>query len=564
MLDKINNDYMVKLLSVINDAQSACINQRSAYETFNAMLEGLLQLSESEYGFIGEVLYSEQRVPYLKTYAITNLAWNEQTRSFYDQHVEQGIEFFNLETLFGHVLKTGELVIANDPENDSRGAGIPTGHPDLRTFLGLPIYNQDLMIGMVGIANRPSGYDQGLVEQLQVFLTTCANLINAYRARRIADDAEKKIKDSEIRHRTVLNTIIDGIITIDEEGTIQRVNPVVERIFGYSEAELLGEDVRKLMPDQYSEQHTGEIKRFIQTGVRKVIGMGREFEGLRKDGSTFPIELGVNEMWLGGKRFFTGVVRDISERRRMENVKNEFIAVVSHELRTPLTSIRGSLGLLVGGVGEVSDETRALLNIAYNNTERLLLLINDLLDIEKISSGKMEFQFDELDIMTVVHDALKENAGYADHYGVHFAVLPCDPDLKVYGDRMRLIQVMSNLLSNAAKFSPKGTDVRICAKHVSGFVRVSVSDNGPGVEDAFRDKLFEKFTQADSSSTRMKGGTGLGLAISKEIIAHHQGRIDFKTEVGKGSTFYFEIPLYVPQKGAPDGEDTVSEASPIH
>jgi PAS domain S-box-containing protein len=356
--------------------------------------------------------------------------------------------------------------------------------------------------------------------------------------------AEDALHESEARTRAIVDNAIDGIITIDERGTIHSINPAAEVIFGYSEEELIGQNISKLAAEPYRSAHDRYLANYITTNEAKIIGLGREVEGERANGEHFPMDLAVSEVILDDERMFIGIVRDITERKEMDRMKSEFVSNVSHELRTPLTSIRGSLGLVTGGaVGDVPEKAQAMIRMAEQNTDRLINLVNDILDMEKLESGSMEFQFDVIDLLDLVRSEIEANQGYAEQYEVKFILATSDPDLVVRGDRDRLNQVMANLLSNAAKFSPTGGEIEIAAIRHNGVARVSVSDFGPGIPDEFQEDIFEKFTQVDSSDTRQVGGTGLGLNISKTIIEKHGGNIGFEPNQEQGTVFYFDLPL---------------------
>lgn len=352
---------------------------------------------------------------------------------------------------------------------------------------------------------------------------------------------------SEKRQRTIVENMVDGLVTIDNKGIIQSFNSAAVDLFGHQANKVIGQNIKMLMPDPYQSEHDGYLNNYINTGEKKIIGIGREVEGLRKDGTIFPLELAISEMVVGDETIFTGVVRDITERKEMDRMKNEFISTVSHELRTPLTSIRGSLGLLTNGaVGELPESANEMLKIASNNTERLLLLINDILDIQKIESGKMSFKFESVDLNLFIKQAIIEHAEYGKQHGVTFVLGKTLVGVHVFADKDRLMQVVGNLLSNAAKFSNDGDNVEISvAMHHSDRLRISFTDYGTGIPDEFQSKLFERFTQSDSSDTRAKGGTGLGLSISKIIMEKHGGRIGFVSKEGIGSTFYIELPELV-------------------
>lgn len=353
-----------------------------------------------------------------------------------------------------------------------------------------------------------------------------------------------KLENSEEEYQAIFETVVDGVVTINSRGIIQSFNPAAEHIFGYSPSEVVGRNISHLMPAPYADEHDSYLSNYQQTSVAKIIGIGREVEGKRKNGTTFHMDLAVSEMRVAGEVLYTGIVRDISERKRIERMKTEFISTVSHELRTPLTSIRGSLGLIYGGVvGELPEKAKEMLAIASKNTERLLLLINDILDLQKIESGKMVFHFTDIDVALFLEQSLLENKGYAEQYGIQLSLSKHVEHAHVYADEHRLMQVMNNLLSNAAKFSSAGAKVEVSlAKGDNGQVRVSVSDSGTGIPEEFHPELFERFTQSDSTDTRKRGGTGLGLAITKLIMERHGGSINFVSREGVGTTFFIDFP----------------------
>lgn len=233
------------------------------------------------------------------------------------------------------------------------------------------------------------------------------------------------------------------------------------------------------------------------------------------------------------------------EAQSLSKLKSGFVSSVSHELRTPLTSIMGSLGLLKSGIEDQNSETyKNMLDIAYNNADRLLLLISDILDIEKIESGKMEFDFSKINISELIALCILQNKGLADKYQVHFHFTTNASLPPVMADQDRIFQVLNNLMSNAAKFEPKEGVIEITATLKENKIRVAVTDHGVGIPPEFKGNIFHAFTQADTSNTKNVAGTGLGLAISKTIIEQHKGEIGFDSKLNEGSCFYFTLPIY--------------------
>ena len=258
------------------------------------------------------------------------------------------------------------------------------------------------------------------------------------------------------------------------------------------------------------------------------------------NGDVFPFELSLFEFRTPEGRQFGGIVRDVSESREVERLKKEFVATVSHELRTPLTSIRGSLGLLAGGVlGTLPPEAIEVVAVAERNVIRLVRLINDILDLERLDTGRIEMHFESVTLASVFERSLEAVKALADQEGI--PVESAAPSGSVWADGDRLVQVLVNLLSNAVKFSPRGGVVRLSASEEGGWTNVRVTDQGRGIPPSFREAIFERFRQVEASDARQKGGSGRGLAICKSIIEQHGGSIGVESEEGRGSVFWLKL-----------------------
>jgi signal transduction histidine kinase len=308
------------------------------------------------------------------------------------------------------------------------------------------------------------------------------------------------------------------------------------------------------MSDAVRERHDHSFARYQERGKSEVIGTARQVEAQHKDGTIIPIHLTVSEVALHNQRMFTAIITDLTELKKLDKMKDEFISTVSHELRTPLTSIKGALGLLDSSVlGEMPNQAKSMIGIAHNNSNRLVRLINDVLDIEKIEAGKMNFVLKEIELSPFLDQVVDANRAYALQHTVMLNLARIDDDLKIKGDPDRLEQVVTNLLSNAVKYSLKGGRVFVTAEGRANTVRISIRDEGSGIPEDFQKKIFSKFAQADSSDTRAHGGTGLGLTISKAIVEQHGGTIGFNTAENNGTTFYFDLPLLTAK--TPEVED---------
>jgi len=305
----------------------------------------------------------------------------------------------------------------------------------------------------------------------------------------------------------------------------------------------VGQNIKILAAEPHQSNHDEYLGAYRKTGKSSIIGVGREVEGLRQDGSSFPMQLEIGEITFRDERLFLGVVRDISRQKEVERLKSEFVSTVSHELRTPLTSIRGSLGMVESGALTDPTKVATMIGLASKNTERLINLVNDLLDIDKLQADKMEFTLIDIDVAELVGKSIEINAPFATEFNVRYMISPDVDNGTVVGDAGRLIQVMSNLLSNAVKFSPPGGEVNISIDIYGPMIRISIEDDGPGISEEFHEKIFQRFSQGDSSDSRRKGGTGLGLSISQAIIEKHGGKIGLESKPGKGSMFFFHLPL---------------------
>jgi len=352
--------------------------------------------------------------------------------------------------------------------------------------------------------------------------------------------AERALQASEAQLRLITDAVPAFIGYVDHSGRLLFHNRTIESWLNRGAAEIDGRTLRELIgPEAY---------RAMESGVQEVLA-GREARAeftLDADGGRkidVSAHLVPRREASGPASGYYVLATDISALKEVGRLKNEFVATVSHELRTPLTSIRGSLGMLAGGVtGALPDKARQLVTIAMENSERLVRLVNDILDSEKLRDDKVEMNIRDMDLGPLVERSIRENEGYAGTYGVRLAYAADANVPKIAGDGDRLLQVVTNLISNACKFSPQGGEVEVSLHSADGRVELSVSDRGPGIPEDLRGRLFERFAQLDASDARRRGGTGLGLSICRSIIQRLGGDIGYRPREGGGSTFYFSLP----------------------
>ncbi|WP_088347239.1 MULTISPECIES: PAS domain S-box protein [Rhodomicrobium] len=344
----------------------------------------------------------------------------------------------------------------------------------------------------------------------------------------------------------------NGMALISPDGIVLKVNPALCTMLGYSERALAKKHIHSLThaddidigSDRLEQLFRGRIHSY-RVEKRLLHANGEIVHGLINGSLMRDAD--------GAPKYCVVQIQDITERKEMERIKSEFISIVSHELRTPLTSIRGSLGLLTGKLGTgLPDTAHRLIDIANKNCERLIFLVNDILDIDKIASGSMRFDLRPENTVPILEEAIESIHGYADALGVNIRLVLPPSELKMIVDRQRLIQVLNNLLSNALKFSPLAGEVSISAEAMGDRVRIRVEDHGPGIPEEFQHQMFKPFFQADAPMPRRKGGTGLGLHISRQLVKHMGGQIGFETVPGEGTTLWIEIPALAPE--GPDAQ----------
>jgi len=379
---------------------------------------------------------------------------------------------------------------------------------------------------------------------------------SVFKSQKVSEAAEKRI-------RSIVSNLADALIIIDEKGVVEEFSPSAEKMFGYESKEVIGKNIKMLMPSPYKDSHDRYLSDYLKTGEAHVIGNNREIMACRKNGDTFPAELAVSETLIDKRVTYIGLIKDITARKQAEEelakakklaeeankAKSSFLANMSHELRTPMNAIIGYSEMLAEDAEDDGlDEMIPDLNKINSAGKHLLALINDVLDISKIEAGRTELHLEQFNVPEMISEVISTAQPLFDKNNNQIEIhLDTDID-EIYADLTKVKQVMFNLLSNAAKFTDEGKisiNGSIFEKDQTGWIKLAVSDSGIGIPPDKLDHVFDEFSQADSSTTRDYGGTGLGLSLSRNFCRLMGGDIDLDSQVGVGSTFTIKLPLKV-------------------
>ena len=399
---------------------------------------------------------------------------------------------------------------------------------------------------------------------LSSFTITVAVLVVAVNGLIQSQELNRRMEEGHSRLQATLETAVDGIITIDCRGLIQDFNKSAERLFGWKAEEVIGRNIKMLMPEPYQSAHDGYLENYMTSGQPKIIGIGREVTGLRKDGSHMPMRLAVGRVELPGQLLFVGFVSDISDRIALEAslreaaeraeqaaaAKSTFLANMSHEIRTPMNSIIGFTELLLQT--DLAPTQRAHLDTIRQASRSLLRLLNDILDTTKMEKGRLELECTDFSLKALAMQIESSMRLAATEKGLQLLTrYPDDMPVHFRGDPLRVLQILTNLVGNAIKFTAQGSVEVVFAYDAAG-VHLQVRDTGIGMTQQEIDSIFSPFTQADASISRRFGGTGLGTTIARQLVELMGGKIDVESTPGLGSTFHVHLPL--PEGKAPEAE----------
>ena len=564
---------------LIRRLQSGLVNSHEPHRVFDALLPDLLSLSGSEYGFIAEVWRAADGAPYLKIFTMTNIAWDEASRAMVERERRHGIEFRNLETLFGAALVSERPVIANDAPHDPRsGGGMPPGHSPLDTFLGMPLHYGGDMVGMIGLANRRPGYDEALLESLEPLFQSVAGIIAAVQLDRRRRSAEAALIERESAFGKLADRVPGVLLQfhVDPAGRtrVPYASAALRELFELEPDGPVRQDAR-LMIERVVPGRRRAVWDSLARGSRELTPWTVEFEiDLPRGGRRWVEGHGTPERLPDGGTLWHGYIADVTERKRYDAAlleaqaaaranaaKTEFLSRMSHELRTPLNAVLGFAQLLQSDpTVPLQDGQRARVGHIERAGQHLLAMIGDVLDLSRIESGNLPLLPQPLAVAALIEDSVALVAPTARASGVALLLPASATPLHVLADPMRLRQVLVNLLGNAVKYNRSGGQVVIEAQALDAErLRLAVTDTGIGLTPLQQAHLFEPFNRLGAERRGIEG-TGLGLAISRRLVGLMGGEITVSSEPGHGSTFALTLPRAAAHDAATVAEPSRSTA----
>jgi signal transduction histidine kinase/CBS domain-containing protein len=608
------------LLQAIREVQSQFIANAEPRILFEILLENLLNLTESEYGFMGEILYTKQREPYinksyvkiqgqpdLKNYKITTNFGGQETYDFEPKNTQKRLGFYTLKTLLEAVISRGEPMIANDLKNDSIREGKPLDYPPLNAFLGIPFYSpSQKLVGIVGIANCPKGYDEELIQYLQPFLATCANIIEAYRNNRRRQEVEKELRESEARSRLFtditlnireslqLNKILQATVTeIQKILEVERI--LIYQVFANGTGRVVFEEVKPgwksiLNIDFPEDVFPLKHQQTYYNGQAKAISDVNQAYGeitpcLLDFAETWQIKaklivpiLQDNNIWgfmiahqcsapRDWKQFEIELLQQIAiqvgtalshaelleRQKELNELKSRFISMASHEFRTPLTWIASSAGILEDyGDRLQSEKKQKHLSRIQSSVQYMTQLLNDVLTISRSEVYQLEYNPTSFELVEFCSDLVEELQTSTHQNQINFSAYHADyPQdevklIPVFLDEKLLRQILINLLTNAIKYSPKAESINFEIIRQEQEVIFKIQDYGIGIPLADQSRIFQSFHRANNVGTI--AGTGLGLAIVKNCVEVQGGEITFESRLGEGTIFQVKLPRILPSR----------------
>ena len=541
-----------KILTSISRGQEEFIQSSSTKSGFQLILNQLIEFTKSEFGFIGEVKYDLAQNPYLISHALTNISWDEESRKYYESNYESGLKFENTNSLFGQVLKTGKLYISNDPKNDPNRAGTPNGHLEINSFIGIPLTYGETMVGMIGLANCPGGYQANSLSVLEPLLITCSSILASYKNQQQKIITQAELEKSQADLLALLTSLEDLVFEVNENLKIENVWSSEENVLKIPIQDLIGKDLKEFVGNDEIQNFINKIQQVLQFGIPENI--------------EYPVLVNQKQKWLNAKisliknyhqqKRISILIQDISERKESEieikralekeiqlsELKSRFVSMTSHEFKTPLSCIKSSaeiMELYLNNLEKNQEKFKKHIETINHEINRLTNLMNDVLVLGKIESDKMGCNTDSIDLIGIANLVLeRQQSNFRLNKKIELEIEGKIRD--VQADKMQIDHILDNLISNALKYSKGKKEPIVKIQFMPKEFKIHVQDFGIGIPEQEKAQLFQSFFRA--KNVENIDGTGLGLVIIKNFVNLHGGEISFESRENEGTTFHIQIP----------------------
>ncbi len=529
-----------QLEKIINNAQSTFITDNNIKLTLQNLLNETLIACNSELGFIGQIEKNSDNTPFMRALVFGSTQKEKAAiDKFRATHLPENGEYRNLDNLFGLVMQSEKPVISANISRDMRAGTMPDGHPKIHNFMGIPIFNGRDQIAILGLANCTQGYQQEDTLKLEPILKTIAQFVQTMNHEQRHAQDRAALEASTQHTQTILNDIADGIITIDKRGVIQSFNHAAETIFGYRARQIIGKNISELMPEPFRSQHDDYIRNHLKTGKKNILGIGREVIGLRRNGQQFPMDLMVSRVFQNGEPIFIGIVRDITDKKQADNLRNQFISSASKEILGPLNLISEALQRLKNKEKDKLPENLFhVVEIAHTNSLRLQQLMHDLIEVQSLSKGDSDLKMESQSALPLVDEALRRNKAFGDIYQNNAKLIATNEEFTIQVDSARFYQALSLLLQCAFKSSTPGSEIVIQVLEDRSRINVGIYFNTRNLLETQRKQLAAQFNSTQDAANTPLHSSELGLAIAKEIIEKMHGIITFNS---KADQHYFLV-----------------------
>lgn len=534
-----------RLEHIINNAQSIYISENNIQSALDNLLRDTMDLCDSKLGFIGQTDKDEQSQPFMRALVFASNKPNDlQLTLFREKNLPPQGEYRNLSTIFGNIMLSGKPVITSHLGRDLRAATLPLGHPAIESFIGIPIFNGKEQVAILGLANAPTGYSNDTITYLEPILKSIAQFVQTLNHERQHEHDQAALEASNQQNQTILNDIADGIVIINKDGIIESFNHAAETIFGYRAPQVIGKNVNVLMPEPYKAMHDGYLKNHLRTGKKNIIGIGREVRGLRRNGNEFPMDLMVSRVYQRGEPVFIGIIRDITEKKRIEDLRTQFISAATKEIIGPLNLISEAISLLHKRATETLPEHLvSLTEIAQTNSNQLQKLMSDLIEVQNLSRGDVPFELRNQVALPLLKDVIAQQKTFCAIYQNSVLINEDSGNLPIRIDAHRFKQALGHLLQYLLKTSGRNGVVQLKLYEQRGQVKMSMRCNNHKLSEQARQSLRQQLSQNTAiTHTNYYDGSELGLSIAKEIIEKMLGSIELAD-----STDSLDIVLVFPQ-----------------